>query len=34
MAQLQLETVQLAPRGPNVDRARTWLTEALAILQR
>jgi predicted nucleotidyltransferase len=32
MTELQLETVQLAPRGPNVDRARTWLAEALALL--
>ena len=29
MTQLQLETVELAPSGPNVDRARRWLTEAL-----
>jgi predicted nucleotidyltransferase len=34
MAELQLETVRLAPSGPNVDRAREWLTEALAVLQR
>jgi hypothetical protein len=34
MTQLQLDTVALAPSGPNVDRARVWLTEALAILQR
>jgi hypothetical protein len=32
LTQLQLEVVQLAPSGPNVDRARTWLTEALGVL--
>jgi predicted nucleotidyltransferase len=32
MTELQLETVRLAPGGPNVDRARTWLTDALAVL--
>jgi hypothetical protein len=34
MAELQLDTVQLAPSGPNVDRARTWLAEAAEILRR
>jgi predicted nucleotidyltransferase len=34
MAELQLEAVRLAPGGPNVDRAREWLSEALAVLQR
>jgi predicted nucleotidyltransferase len=34
MTELQLETVRLAPSGPNVDRARTWLAEALALLRR
>ena len=33
MTELQLDTVQLAPSGPNVDRARTWLAEGLALLQ-
>jgi hypothetical protein len=33
MTELQLETVRLAPSGPNVDRARTWLAEGLALLQ-
>ena len=33
MTQLQLDTVALAPSGPNVDRARVWLAEALEILQ-
>ena len=32
LTQLQLETVQLAPSGPYVDRARTWLAEALDVL--
>jgi hypothetical protein len=29
MTELQLDTVRLAPPGPNVDRARRWLTEAV-----
>jgi predicted nucleotidyltransferase len=29
MTELQLETVGLAPDGPNVDRARRWLARAL-----
>jgi predicted nucleotidyltransferase len=33
MTELQLETVRLAPSGPNVDRARRWLAEGLALLQ-
>ena len=33
MTELQLETVRLAPRGPNVVRARTWLAEAAAMLR-
>ena len=32
MTRLQLDTVMLAPGGPNVDRARVWLAEALEIL--
>ena len=32
MTELQLETVRLAPSGRNVDRARTWLAEALEVL--
>jgi hypothetical protein len=32
MTQLQLDTVMLAPSGPNVDRARLWLAEALEVL--
>lgn len=33
MTQLQLDTVTLAPSGPNVDRARIWLAEALEVLR-
>ena len=33
MTELQLDTVRLAPDGPNVDRAREWLAEGLALLQ-
>jgi hypothetical protein len=33
MTELQLETVLLAPSGPNVDRAREWLAEAAALLR-
>jgi hypothetical protein len=32
LTQVQLDTVQLAPGGPSVDRARTWLTAALELL--
>jgi hypothetical protein len=34
MNELQLETVELAPRGPNVDRAQRWLAEVVEILRR
>jgi predicted nucleotidyltransferase len=33
MTELQLDTVRLAPSGPNVDRARAWLAAGLAVLQ-
>ena len=33
MNQLQLETVELAPSGPNVDRARRWLSEVVGLLR-
>ena len=33
MTELQLETVRLAPSGPNVDRARTWLAEVVEVLR-
>jgi predicted nucleotidyltransferase len=32
MAELQLETVRLAPSGPNIDRAREWLAAGLEAL--
>ena len=32
MTRLQLDTVRLAPSGPNVDRAREWLAEGLTLL--
>ena len=34
LCELQLDTLALAPSGPNVDRARRWVGEALEILQR
>jgi hypothetical protein len=34
MTELQRDTVSLAPKGPNVDRARVWLAEAVEILRR
>jgi len=34
MTELQADTVALAPDGPNIDRARTWLEEWRAILIR
>jgi predicted nucleotidyltransferase len=33
MTELELETVELAPSGPNVDRARKWLAEAAKLLR-
>ena len=33
MTELQLDTIQLAPRGPNIDRARAWLAEAAELLR-
>ena len=33
MTELQHDTVLLAPSGPNVDRARTWLAEAADVLR-
>jgi predicted nucleotidyltransferase len=32
MTELQLETVALAPSGPNVDRARVWLAQVREVL--
>ena len=34
MTELQLETLSLAPNGPNVNRARKWLTDGREILLR
>ena len=34
MLELQLETLSLAPKGPNVDRARNWLSDGHEILLR
>src|SRR5213078_173496 len=34
MTELQLETAELAPDGPNIVRAREWLSDALEILNR
>jgi hypothetical protein len=31
--ELQLETVELAPSGPNVDRAHVWLAQVLEVLR-
>ena len=33
MTRLQLDTVELAPAGPNIDRARTWLAAGLQVLR-
>jgi predicted nucleotidyltransferase len=33
MAELQLETVRLAPSGPNVARARVWLAKGIEVLR-
>jgi predicted nucleotidyltransferase len=33
MSELAADTVDLAPRGPNVDRARRWLREVSAVLR-
>jgi predicted nucleotidyltransferase len=33
LTELQLDAVRLAPSGPNVDRARTWLAEGVEALK-
>jgi hypothetical protein len=33
MNQLQLDAVQMAPSGPNIDRARRWLSDVVAVLR-
>ncbi len=34
MTELELDAVTLAPDGPNVERARRWLTQGLDVLSR
>jgi predicted nucleotidyltransferase len=34
MKELQLETAELAPSGPNIDRARGWLKDVVDVLQK
>jgi predicted nucleotidyltransferase len=34
MTELQLDAVELAPSGPNIDRARMWLTDGVEILRK
>lgn len=34
ITELQLDTVRLAPSGPNVDRARAWLAAGVELLRR
>ena len=34
MKELQLETAELAPSGPNVDRARRWLRDVIEVLRK
>ena len=33
LAELQADTLALAPRGPNVDRARRWMEDVIAVLR-
>jgi hypothetical protein len=33
MTELQADTADLAPPGPNIDRARRWLREVIAVLR-
>jgi predicted nucleotidyltransferase len=33
MTELQLDSVRLAPTGPNIDRARAWLAEGVEVLR-
>jgi len=33
MKELQLETAELAPSGPNIDRARRWLPQVIEVLR-
>ena len=34
LTELQLDTVALAPEGPNIERARKWLADARELLGR
>lgn len=34
MKELQLETAELAPSGPNIDRARRWLSDVIDVLRK
>jgi hypothetical protein len=33
MCELEIETADLAPAGPNIDRARRWLRQVAAELR-
>jgi len=33
MSGLHADTADLAPPGPNIDRARRWLREVIAVLR-
>jgi hypothetical protein len=33
MTELQADTADLAPPGPNIDRARRWLRDVIAVLR-
>lgn len=33
MSELQVDTADLAPTGPNIERARRWLREVVAVLR-
>jgi hypothetical protein len=33
LSELQVETLALAPGGPNVDRARRWVPEVVEVLR-
>jgi hypothetical protein len=33
LGELQVDTLKLAPSGPNVDRARRWVPEVVEVLR-
>jgi hypothetical protein len=33
MSELQVDTADLAPAGPNIERARSWLREVVGVLR-